>query len=181
MIVLKRLPNKVIQFQILSSLSSRCVVAHSICWSQTSATVILHSMSEEDVRTVLAHRSTMIGSDGIPTLEGKPHPRLWGSFARVLGRYARELGVLSLEQAVHRMTGFPARKFRLRDRGELREGAIADLVVFDPARVLDRGTYEDPQQPPVGIAHVFVNGVPVVEDGKPTPDRPGRTLRRAVV
>jgi N-acyl-D-amino-acid deacylase len=142
-------------------------------------TAVMHTMNEDDVRTVMRHPSTMIGSDGIPSLPGKPHPRLWGTFARVLGRYARDLGLFPLEEAVHRMTGFPARKFRLRDRGVIRAGAFADLVVFDPARILDVGTYEDPNHPPVGVHSVFVNGTCVVRDGTHTGARPGRALRRA--
>jgi N-acyl-D-amino-acid deacylase len=141
-------------------------------------TVVMHTMSEDDVRTVMRHPSTMIGSDGIPTLPGKPHPRLWGTFARVLGRYARELGLFSLEEAIHRMTGLSAQKFGLRDRGVIREGAFADLVVFDPARVIDRGTYEDPNHPPLGIRDVFVNGSHVVRTGTHSGARPGRALRR---
>ncbi len=143
------------------------------------ATVVMHVMCEEDVCTVMRHPTTMIGSDGLPTLHGKPHPRLYGTFARVLGHYARDTGLLSIEEAVHRMTGFPARKFGLVDRGEVRSGAFADLVVFDPARIADIATYEDPQQPPAGIAHVFVNGRSVVRDGAHTGARPGRTLRRS--
>jgi dihydroorotase/N-acyl-D-amino-acid deacylase len=140
---------------------------------------VLHSMSEDDVRTVMRHPSTMIGSDGIPALPGKPHPRLWGTFARVLGRYARELGLFPLHEAVYRMTGLPARKFGLVDRGLVREGAFADLVVFDPARVIDVGTYEDPNHAPAGIPHVLVNGTAVVKDGAHTGARPGRPLRHA--
>jgi dihydroorotase/N-acyl-D-amino-acid deacylase len=143
------------------------------------ATVVMHAMSEDDVRTVMRHPSTMIGSDGIPTLEGRPHPRLYGTFARVLGRYARDLGLFPLEVAVHKMTGQAAAKFGLRDRGVVREGAFADLVLFDPARILDVGTFEDPNHPPVGIAHVFVNGTAVVRDGVHTGARPGRPLRRS--
>jgi N-acyl-D-amino-acid deacylase len=129
----------------------------------------------------MRHPTTMIGSDGIPSLPGKPHPRLWGTFARVLGRYARELGLFSLEEGVHRMTGLPARKFGLRDRGVIRDGAFADLVLFDAARIIDVGTYEDPNHPPAGIHHVFVNGTRVVRDGAHTGARPGRPLRRAEV
>lgn len=142
-------------------------------------TAVMHSMSEDDVRTVMRHPSTMIGSDGVPSLPGKPHPRLWGTFARVLGRYARELGLFPLEEGVHRMTGMPARKFGLRDRGAIREGAFADLVIFDAARIIDVGTYEDPNHPPAGIHHVFVNGTRAVRDGAHTGARPGRPLRRA--
>jgi len=144
-----------------------------------AATVVLHVMCEDDVRTVLRHPTTMIGSDGLPTLRGKPHPRLYGTFARVLGTYARDEHVLPLETAVHRMTGLPARKFGIEGRGELRPGAFADLVVFDPARIADIATYQDPHHPPAGIAHVFVNGAQVVRDGAHTGARPGRTLRRS--
>jgi N-acyl-D-aspartate/D-glutamate deacylase len=145
----------------------------------TAATVVYHGMNEEDVQTVLKHPSTMIGSDGLPTLKGKPHPRLYGTFARVLGRYVQELGLLSLEEAIHRMTGFPARKFGLSDRGVVREGAFADLVIFDPETVADVATYENPHRPPAGIAHVFVNGVEVARDGQHTGARPGQPLVRA--
>lgn len=142
-------------------------------------TVTLHVMDERDVQTVLRHPTTMIGSDGLPTLHGKPHPRLYGTFARVLGHYARDLGVLPLAEALHRMTGLPARRFGLAGRGELRAGAIADLVLFDPARIADVATYAEPHQPPAGIAHVLVNGVAVVRDGAHTGARPGRALRRS--
>jgi N-acyl-D-amino-acid deacylase len=143
------------------------------------AVVVLHSMSEDDVRTVLRHPTTMIGSDGIPTPGGKPHPRLYGTFARVLGHYARDEGVLSLAEAVHRMTGMPAAAFGLADRGTIRVGAAADLVLFDPATIDDVATYDDPRRHPSGIRSVWVNGVAVVADGAPTGARPGRTLRRA--
>jgi N-acyl-D-amino-acid deacylase len=153
--------------------------AERVAESAPGVTVVMHTMDEGDVRTVMRHPSTMIGSDGIPTLPGKPHPRLWGTFARVLGHYARDLGLFSLEEAVHRMTAFPAQKFGLRDRGVIRAGAFADLVVFDPARIIDVGTYADPNHPPAGIHHVFVNGSAVVRDGAHTGARPGRALRRA--
>jgi dihydroorotase/N-acyl-D-amino-acid deacylase len=142
-------------------------------------TVTLHLLAEDDVRMVLRHPTTMIGSDGLPTLHARPHPRLYGTFARVLGHYARDLALLPLAEAVHRMTGMPARRFGLTDRGVLRPGAWADLVVFDPARIADVATYEDPHHPPAGIVHVLVNGVVVVRDGEHTGARPGRALRRA--
>jgi N-acyl-D-amino-acid deacylase len=145
---------------------------------EPGATVVLHTMSEDDVITVMRHPSTMIGSDGLPTLAGKPHPRLYGTFARVLGRYARDLGVLSLAEAVHRMSGFPAAKFGLKDRGRLAPGAFADLVLFDPATIIDKGTFEDPKQPPAGVIGVWVNGQAVVRDGAATAARPGSALRR---
>jgi N-acyl-D-aspartate/D-glutamate deacylase len=121
----------------------------------------------------------MIGSDGIPTLEGKPHPRLYGTFARVLGKYAREEKLFTLAEAVRRMTGFPAAKFGLKDRGLVRPGAIADLVLFDPKHIIDRGTFDDPKRPPEGFRAVYVNGVKAVDGGKVTAARAGRVLRRA--
>jgi N-acyl-D-amino-acid deacylase len=120
----------------------------------------------------------MIGSDGIPSLDGQPHPRLYGSFARVLGRYHRELRLLTLEEAVHRMTGRPAGVFGFANRGTIRAGAFADLVLFHPATIVDIGTYDDPQHPPAGIAGVWVNGERVVDGGAHLGARPGRTLRR---
>jgi N-acyl-D-amino-acid deacylase len=151
--------------------------AERILATEPMTTVVIHSMSEDDVQQVMRHPSTMIGSDGIPTLEGRPHPRLYGSFARVLGRYARELALFPLAEAVHRMTGFPAAKFRLEDRGEVRQGSFADLVVFDPETIRDSGTYDDPKQTPVGIRHVFVNGRHAVREGLHTGERAGRPLR----
>lgn len=142
-------------------------------------TVILHMMNEDDVQRVLRHHSTMIGSDGIPTLDGRPHPRLYNSFARVLGHYARDLGLFDLSTAIHRMSGFPAHKFGLRDRGVIREGAYADLVLFDAATVIDKGTFEDPNQYPAGIRKVFVNGRVAVDEDKVQAQRHGRVLRRA--
>lgn len=142
------------------------------------ATVIMHSMDEDDVRMVMRHPSTMIGSDGLPTPEGRPHPRLYGTFARVLGHYARDLALLPLEEAVHKMTGMAARKFGLRERGVVEPGAYADLVVFDPDAVIDVGTFEEPNEFPEGIAHVWVNGELVVQNGAHTHRRPGRPLRR---
>ena len=143
-----------------------------------TATAILHLMDETDVRTVLAHPSTVIGSDGLPTIEGKPHPRLYNTFARVLGHYARDLGVLSMAEAVARMTGRSADIFGLTDRGYIRPGLAADLVVFDPEVIVDRGTFSDPNHFPDGIVGVYVNGTAVVSDGLPTGARPGRVLRR---
>jgi N-acyl-D-amino-acid deacylase len=139
--------------------------------------VVVFTMDEADVRTVLAHPTTMIGSDGVPA-GGKPHPRLYGCFARVLGHYVRDHKVLELATAIHRMTGMPARKFQLADRGVVRAGAFADLVVFDPARIDDVATYDAPRRPPVGIRAVYVNGVAVGRDGAHTGARPGRALRR---
>jgi N-acyl-D-aspartate/D-glutamate deacylase len=142
------------------------------------AVVVMHSMCDDDVRTVMAHPTTMIGSDGIPTVAGKPHPRLYGTFAKVLGHYTRDEGVLTIEEAVHRMTGLPAAKFGLTDRGLVAEGAAADLVCFDPGAIADVATYEAPRRHPSGIRGVWVNGTEVMRDGAHTGARPGRVLRR---
>jgi N-acyl-D-amino-acid deacylase len=153
--------------------------AERVLAADGGVTAVLHSMNEQDVRTVMRHPSTMIGSDGIPTIEGRPHPRLYGSFARVLGRYAREEKLFSMEEAVYRMTGFAAAKFGLRDRGLVRAGAFADLVLFDPAKISDRGTFDDPKRLPEGIRAVFVNGKKAVDNGAVTGVRTGRVLRRS--
>ena len=142
-----------------------------------AALVVIEMMCEDDVRTVMSHPQTMIGSDGVPA-PGKPHPRLWGTFPRVLGRYARDEGVLTFADAVRRMTSLPATTFGLTDRGAIRPGAFADLVVLDPHTVADVGTYADPEQPPTGIAAVIVNGTVIARDGAHTGARPGRALRR---
>jgi N-acyl-D-amino-acid deacylase len=139
-------------------------------------TMILEMMDEDDVRRVVSYPGSMIGSDGIP-LPGKPHPRWAGTFSRVLGRYVREEKLLSLADAVHKMTGFSAERFGLRDRGVLAPGKAADIVVLDPERVADRATYDAPLLSPAGVRHVIVNGVPVVRDETLTGATPGRVLR----
>jgi N-acyl-D-aspartate/D-glutamate deacylase len=149
------------------------------------ASMVLFQLDEKDLRRALAHPSVMIGSDGsalAPYGElgtGKPHPRSYGTFPRVLGRYAREERLLSLPQAVHKMTGLPARRLGLRDRGIIRVGARADLVVLDPRRVADQATFEDPHRYPSGIDHVLVNGRFVIKDGEHTGSLPGRVLAPA--
>ena len=145
---------------------------------ENSPVAIMFVMDEADVRRVLQHDVCMIGSDGIPSPTGKPHPRLYGTFPRVLGRYVREEGLLSLEEGVRRMTSLPAKKFRLAERGEVKEGYWADLVVLDPAHVADSATFEDPRQHPEGISHVLVNGVPVVTDGLPANSGSGVVIAR---
>ncbi|MEZ5342663.1 MAG: D-aminoacylase [Acidimicrobiales bacterium] len=120
--------------------------ADVVCAADPRSTCILHRMSEADVQTVLATPGIMIGSDGLPTMEGKPHPRLYATFARVLGHYSRELGLLPVEEAVHRMTGKPAEVFGLVDRGRIAVGAHADITVFDPNAIIDTATYDDPHQ-----------------------------------
>jgi len=145
--------------------------------------MIIFGMTEEDVVTVLKSPFSMIGSDSsaIAPGEGKPHPRTFGNFVKVLGEYVRERGVLTLEGAVRKMTSMPAQKLGLLDRGLLREGAWADVVVFDPETVASRATYMDPQQFPVGVNWVIVNGIVTVEEGKHTGARAGKVLRRPVL
>ena len=138
--------------------------------------VIQFSMREEDVQTNLRHPWMMIGSDGLPVMEGLPHPRLFGTYPRVLGRYVRELGVLSLPEAVRRMTALSAQTFGLKERGELRPGFWADLVLFDPETVIDTATYDDPKREPEGIPLVVVNGEVAYEDGRHTHAGSGRML-----
>jgi N-acyl-D-amino-acid deacylase len=140
------------------------------------AGAIYFMMSEDDVRRVLAFPHTMIGSDGLPHDE-HPHPRLWGTFPRVLGHYARDVKLFTLEEAVRRMTALSAAQFGLTDRGVLRPGACADLVLFDPATIADAATFDKPKTPARGIVEVFVNGRSVWCDGRATGNRPGRALR----
>lgn len=140
-------------------------------------TVCIHfSMDEGDVEANLRHPLVMVGSDGLPVLEGFPHPRLYGTFPRVLGEYVRDRGVLTLADAVRRMTSLPARVFGLAGRGAIAEGAWADLVLFDLATVRDTATYDDPKREPDGIALVVVNGAVAYEGGRHTGTRTGRML-----
>ncbi|HET6738336.1 MAG TPA: amidohydrolase family protein [Kribbella sp.] len=146
---------------------------------QAAVSVVNHAMREEDVTTVLEHPRTAIASDGWimdATGPGHPHPRNFGTFPRVLGHYARDRGVMTLSEAIRRMTALPASRLGLTDRGVLRPGAIADLVVLDPARVADKSTYDDPWQLSVGVEHVLVAGEPVLTNGTPTGRRPGRII-----
>lgn len=138
---------------------------------------IYFKMDEADVQRVLRFPSTMIGSDGLPH-DASPHPRLWGTFPRVLGHYSRFLGLFGLEAALHKMTGLTAANFGLRDRGVLKEGAFADLALFDADTVADAATYADPVRPARGIDAVIVNGAVVWEAGRATGARPGMVLRR---
>ncbi len=134
-------------------------------------------MSAADLRRVLQHPAVMVGSDGLPH-DPRPHPRLWGTFPRVLGHFCREEGIVDLPTAVHKMTGLSAKAIGLHDRGLVRVGYAADLVLFDPETVQDRATWEDSTQPSVGIHRVWVNGVLSLVDGQPTAQRRGRFLRR---
>ena len=138
---------------------------------------IYFRLDEADVQTILKHDKVMIGSDGLPH-DASPHPRLWGTFPRVLGHYVRDERVLTLEAAVHKMSGMPAARMGLTERGVLREGAFADVAVFDPATVADRATFQAPHQYPVGIPYVIVNGRLAVDGGRYTGVRAGRVLRK---
>jgi N-acyl-D-amino-acid deacylase len=145
------------------------------CDRLNPAGAIYFQMDEGDLRRILAFGPTMVGSDGLPG-QAKPHPRLWGTFPRVLGRYARDLGVLTLEQAVHKMTGLSARTFALAGRGEIAPGFAADLVVFDAETVSDAATFDDPETPARGIDLVFTAGRAVWSAGAETGARPGAFL-----
>ena len=143
------------------------------------AGMVYHVIDERDVQRIMAHPQTMIASDGRLTRlgDGVPHPRNYGTFPRVLGHYVRDEHVLTLEQAVHKMTGMPAARLGLRDRGCVRATCAADLTLFDAARVTDVGTFTDPHHYPEGIRWVLVNGQPVIANGEFTTARPGRVLR----
>ncbi len=117
--------------------------------------ILMHVGDEENVRAIMRHPNHCAGSDGI-LVGGRPHPRAWGTFARYLGHYSRELGVLSLEECVRHLAGTPARRLGLADRGVVREGAVADLVLFDAETVIDRATFDEPRLPAAGIVDVLV-------------------------
>ncbi len=140
------------------------------------AGAVYFQLDEDDVRAILSHPRSMVGSDGLPH-DIHPHPRLWGTFPRVLGHYARDVGLFSLEEAVHHMTGLPAREFGIEGRGVLAAGNFADLTIFDPETVIDTATFEAPTRPAAGIEEVIVNGVTVWRSGAATGDRPGEVLR----
>ncbi len=161
---------------------------------EVSTTVF--NRDERDIKFFMSQEMAMIGSDGYafsPTgplatasgdhkashISGKPHPRNYGTYPRVLGRYVRELGVISIEDAIKKMTGLPAQRLGLKDRGILREGNVADITVFDPELVKDMATFDVPQQFPAGIPHVFVGGTPIVLDGEHTGATPGMVIRKS--
>jgi N-acyl-D-amino-acid deacylase len=143
--------------------------------------MIYHVLDEKDVQRILAHPQAMVGSDGRLARPGdgsSPHPRAFGTFPRVLGRYSRDLKLFSLETAVYKMTGQSAARLKLKDRGVLKQGAFADVVVFDANAIADRATFENPAQYPVGVDYVFVNGVAAVDAGRFTDVRAGRVIKR---
>jgi N-acyl-D-amino-acid deacylase len=143
--------------------------------------MVIFSMDEADVRAALCYREAGIGSDqlGVTSAEARVHPRAYGTFARVLGWAARDTGLLPLEEAVRKMTGLPAEILGLADRGRVAPGAVADLVLFDPATIQDAATYEQPTRRARGVEYVLVAGDFAIERGEPRQRRCGRVLRRA--
>jgi N-acyl-D-aspartate/D-glutamate deacylase len=145
--------------------------------------IVVESMSEEDVQAIMRAEDVLVGSDGTSlapygtTGQGKPHPRFYGTFARVLGRCRRERGLLTLPEAVRKMTGGSAEALGLADRGFLRPGCWADVTVFDPDTVGERATYDDPHRYAAGVSTVIVNGTLVIHEGEHTGALPGRVLR----
>jgi len=144
-----------------------------------SCSGVFHSMSPEDVETIMRHPMTSISSDGgIPAMnEGVPHPRNYGAFARVLGYYVRELNVLTLEQAIFKMTALPASRLNLNTRGKIAPGFVADITIFDPATIQDQAKFGDPHHFATGVRDVWVSGVPVLQNSEMTGKRPGKALR----
>jgi N-acyl-D-amino-acid deacylase len=154
--------------------------ADTVLWmiEQGECLAIFHAINEEDLQRILKHPATMIASDGSVPVYGQasPHPRSYGTFVRVLGRYVRELKVITLEDAVRKMSGSPAKRLGLADRGLLQQGLKADLVVFDPDTVRDTATFEKPHQYAEGVSLVVINGQVAFENGRMTAARPGRVL-----
>ena len=139
--------------------------------------MIMFTMAEEDVRTVMRHPATMIGTDGIWS-HGKPHPRIYGSYPRILGMYVRQERLLSLEEAVRKMTSFPAQKFGLWKKGIVREGMDADVIIFDPDTIAERSTFQDPHQYPAGLPYVILNGQVVVDQDRYTGKLAGQVVKK---
>jgi N-acyl-D-amino-acid deacylase len=138
---------------------------------------IYYKMQEADIRRIIAHPLAMVGSDGLPH-DRHPHPRLWGTFPRVLGHYVRDLQILDLPEAIRKMTSLPAQAFCLPDRGRVEAGLAADIVLFDPTEIIDTATYETPVTPARGIVHVLVNGALAWTEGRATGMQAGRVLSR---
>jgi dihydroorotase/N-acyl-D-amino-acid deacylase len=161
----------------------RDAVMDLVIADRRESAVIISIMNEDDVRTALRHPLVGIGTDSGSQAEdgklseSKSHPRAWGSFPRILGTFVREDKLLTLEEAVRKMTSKAADRVHLSDRGVLRPGMMADITIFDPVTVHDVSTFEDPKHYSVGVKHVFVNGRRVVADGAITAERPGRPLR----
>jgi len=150
--------------------------------NKLSVQITIKSMGDEDIRRIMISRYQMVGTDGsginAATSSGAYHPRFFGTYPRVLGKYVREEKYLTLEQAIRKMSSFPAQRLGLHDRGLIIEGNWADIVIFDPDKVIDKATYEQPYQLPEGIPYVIVNGVIVVERGKKNRKAPGKVILR---
>lgn len=153
------------------------VVCDLLIAEGNAVTMTIFYGCEEDIKEIMRSEYMMLCSDGI--VGGKPHPRVFGTCARFLGRYGREEKVLTLPQAIKRLTSFPAQRFGLQDRGLIREGLIADITIFDPETIIDKGTFAEPNQYPVGIAYVLVAGQVALEKGTLSPIRSGKALRRS--
>ncbi len=166
------------EIAVRRGLSIPAFVIRLLIEDELQACFIGHTQDERDVRAVLRHPAQMVGSDGLH-LPGKTHPRLYGTFPRILGEYARDLRIITLPEAVRKMTSAPATRLGLTDRGTLEVGKAADLVLFNPAIVRDTATYEDPLRFPEGIPYVWVNGVAVKRNDQSTSALPGRVLRKA--
>lgn len=153
---------------------------------KAEVSMTMESMGDEDIERIMKGKYTMVGTDGAgvaPTgvlSHGKPHPRHYGTYPRILGHYVREKGLLTLQEAIHKMTGFPAQRLRFHDRGLLRAGNWADIAVFDPKTIIDRATFLDPHQFSLGIHHVIVNGVSIVNEEGQNEELPGKVLRHRV-
>jgi N-acyl-D-amino-acid deacylase len=159
----------------LSGLTPFEFTVHAIRMDQGRTNIIMFQLSDEDLKCVHQYPVQMVGSDSIPRCGGRPHPRMFGSFPKVVGRFALQEGLFSLEEAIRRMTSLPAQRFQLADRGVIRPGAIADLVLFND-NFLDRATFEEPEVFPSGLLGVWVNGVRVVNGNEILSERPGRVL-----
>jgi N-acyl-D-amino-acid deacylase len=144
---------------------------------ECAVAMIMFTMAEEDVRIVMRHPATMIGTDGIWS-HGKPHPRIYGSYPRILGMYVRQERLLSLEEAVRKMTSFPAQKFGLWKKGIVREGMDADVIIFDPDTIAERSTFQDPHQYPAGLPYVILNGQVVVDQERYTGKLAGQVVKK---
>ena len=141
---------------------------------------IFHAMSKQDIEHFLLHPNTMIDSDGdlLNFGEGHPHPRCYGAFPKVLGHFVRDKKIISLENAIHKITYLPAEKIGLKDRGRIQEGAFADLVIFDFDTIKDNSTYTDPHHFPSGIKYVLVNGIMILEQEELTGELPGKWMKK---
>jgi N-acyl-D-amino-acid deacylase len=164
--------------------SPTSVMLTLIAEQEDQARGVFFGRSEEDVKTFMRHPIGMFGSDGFalaphgPLGVGKPHPRSYGAYPRIMGKYVRKERTMPLEQAIYKASGFPAERLGLKDRGRVAAGLVADLVIFDPQTIIDKATFLEPHQYPAGIPFVLVNGQVVIENGEHTGALPGRLLRR---